>query len=204
MTITEVNVDVFRLINDMGKEYSSLNPGMIFIAEYLVYILALTTIIFWFTRNNSNRLMVVCASITFILSEILGKLAGKLHSNYNPFAELPNVNQLIQKAIDNSFPSDHTILFFSFCITFWLFKKGWGFIWVLLAFLVGISRIWVGVHYPADVLAGALISIISAIIVYQVIPKIKLTLVFLDFYERGEKSIFSFFADRSGSKSKDM
>ncbi len=100
---------------------------------------------------------------------------GKFHTNYQPFAELPNVNKLVEKAVNNSFPSDHTIIFFSFCITFWLFKRGWGFLWGILAVLVGISRIWVGVHYPADVLVGAIISIVSATIVYQIVLKLSLT-----------------------------
>lgn len=56
-------------------------------------------------------------------------------------------------------------------MTFWLFKRGWAFLWVVLAILVGVSRIWVGVHYPADVVAGALISVIIATIIYTVVLK---------------------------------
>ncbi len=42
----------------------------------------------------------------------------------------------------------------------------------MLAFLVGISRIWVGVQFPADVLAGAILSTISGLAVYLIVPKI--------------------------------
>ncbi|TBV89196.1 phosphatase PAP2 family protein [Lysinibacillus sp. OL1] len=58
--------------------------------------------------------------------------------------------------------------------TFWLFKKGKWILWILLAILVGISRIWVGVHYPLDVMVGALIGITSAIIIYFTLPKLTL------------------------------
>lgn len=172
MVISEVNIQLFRMINDLGKHYTFINPGMIFIAEYMVIFLALSVLIFWFTRVNKNRMMIICASITFFIAELIGKIAGKIHSNNQPFAELPNVNKLIEKAVDNSFPSDHTILFFSFCVCFWIFRSSWGFLWGLLAILVGISRIWVGVHYPADVFTGAIISIISALLVYLVVPKL--------------------------------
>lgn len=93
---------------------------------------------------------------------MIGKFAELLHFNHQPFAVLSNTNQLIEKAINNSFPNDHTILFFSFCMFLWLFKKGKWILWILLAILVGISLIWIGVHYPLDVIVGALIGIISA------------------------------------------
>lgn len=95
---------------------------------------------YWFTRKKQNRIMIICGMVAFIVAEVLGETVGKLYSNHQPFAELTNVNQLIGHTIDNSFPSDHAIQFFSICITFFLFKKNLRFMWLLLAFLVGISR----------------------------------------------------------------
>lgn len=186
-----MNESLFRLINDLGKQHTFFNPIFVFIAEYTVIFLALAVITFWFTRVKQNRIMIICGSITFVIAEIVGKVAGKIHSNKQPFAELSNVNQLIEKAVDNSFPSDHTILFFSFCMSFWLFKGGKGFIWILLAFLVGISRIWVGVHYPADIMVGAIISIISAFLMFRIVPKLSMTQKLLGMYEKGESSLLS-------------
>jgi undecaprenyl-diphosphatase len=171
---SETNENIFRMINNLGKEYPFLNPAWVFIAEHVIFVLGLVAITFWFTGGKKNRGMVICAVMAGPLAVIIGKIAGLFHSNYQPFAELANVNQLIEKTVGNSFPSDHTILVFSFCVTFWLFQKGWGFLWLLLAALVGISRIWVGVHYPADVLAGALISTLTAAGVYALFPKLGL------------------------------
>ena len=184
-----MNENIFRIINDLGKEYKAINPAAIFIAEYMVIILATAVLIFWFTRVNQNRIMVICGSITFVMAEIIGKIAGKVHSNHQPFAELSNVNQLVEKAVDNSFPSDHTILFFSFCVTFWVFRGPRGFIWILLALLVGISRIWVGVHYPADIMVGIIISICTAFIIIRVVPKLSIIQKLLGIYEKAESYI---------------
>lgn len=195
----EVNIDLFRVINDLGKQFPAVNLPMVIIAEYMVIFLALAVILFWFTRKTENRMMVICGGFSFILAEIIGKLAGKIHSNHQPFAELSNVNKLIEKAVDNSFPSDHTILFFSFCVTFWLFKRSWGFLWILLAFLVGISRIWVGVHYPADVFVGAIISTVAAAVVYMIVPKLHFINKSLEIYEKAERAILP-----TKTKSKDF
>lgn len=185
----ELNITLFRMINDLGKEHAFLNPLFIFFAEYSLYFLALAVLVFLFTRTSRNSIMVLCACLTVILAEVVGKLLGKLHTNYQPFSVLPDVNQLIEKDINNSFPSDHTIIFFSFCVTFLLFSKSpYRFLWLILAVLVGISRVGVGVHYPADVLVGALISIASSLIMYKVIPTLPITKRIFNTQENIEKT----------------
>ncbi|MET4561077.1 undecaprenyl-diphosphatase [Lysinibacillus parviboronicapiens] len=193
MNISEINNQLFRTVNSLGKEYQHLNLPMIIIAEYTVFFLAIFVILLWFTKNKEHKIMLICGSIAFILAEIVGKLAGLLHFNHQPFAVLSNTNQLIEKAVDNSFPSDHTILFFSFCMTFWLFKKGTWFGWILLAILVGVSRIWVGVHYPLDVFVGAVIGITCASIIYFTVPKLTVLTTTITKYEAIEKVIIANF-----------
>jgi undecaprenyl-diphosphatase len=201
MIFSEVNIHLFRYINDLGKQYTFLNIPMILIAEYMVYFLAIATLLLWFSSKKKNRMMVLCAMVSFLFAEIGGKIAGILHSNYQPFEELLNVNKLIEKAVDNSFPSDHTILFFSICLSFYLFKRGIWLFWVILALIVGISRIWVGVHYPMDVFVGAFIATMSSILVYFTLPKLKLTNQFLAYYEDLEQRLSrKVFSKNKGSK----
>ncbi|MCH1625242.1 undecaprenyl-diphosphatase [Fredinandcohnia quinoae] len=166
MNISEMNVSLFRMINDLGKEFTFLNPIFIFIAQYTIYLL-IAVVLFFLIKKE--RRMIFSAVISLIIAEIGARLVGLLHSNNQPFAELDNVNQLVEKAVDNSFPSDHTIIFFALCFTFFLFKKG--FWWIILALFVGISRIWVGVHYPADVIVGAILAIGSSLLIYKIIQK---------------------------------
>ena len=189
MSFSQFNIDSFRAINDLGKQYSFLNPAIVFLAEYMVYIFALIILAYWFTGSRKSRMMVIQAMVAFVIAKVIGKIAGEFHLNYQPFAVLPDVNKLVDHAVDNSFPSDHTILFFSICFSFWLVRKKTGWLWLILALCVEISGFWVGVHYPFDVAIGALIGCISAVISYWLVPKLSFIRQLLTQYERVEKHV---------------
>ncbi|MGE8202970.1 undecaprenyl-diphosphatase [Heyndrickxia sp. NPDC080065] len=189
MSFSEINIDVFRAINDLGAPNSAFNPVVIFFAEYMLYFLFLVLVFHWFTRRTKNRMMVIQAVIATVVAEVLGKIAGHFYSHNQPFAVLPHVNKLIDHAIDNSFPSDHSIVFFSICVSVWLVRKKEWWLWLILAPCVAISRVWVGVHYPVDVLTGALLGIISALFVYWLVPKLAFIKQLLNMYEKVENRI---------------
>ncbi|GAB6431259.1 undecaprenyl-diphosphatase [Bacillus luti] len=189
MSFSQFNIDIFRAINDLGKQYLFLNSAMVFLAEYMVYIFTLIILAYWFTGSRKSRMLIIQAMVAFVIAEVIGKIAGNFHLNYQPFAVLPDVNKLVDHAVDNSFPSDHTILFFSICFSFWLVRKKTGWLWLILALCVAISRIWVGVHYPFDVAIGALIGCVSAVISYWLVPKLSLIRQLLTQYERVEKHV---------------
>ncbi|WP_210617096.1 undecaprenyl-diphosphatase [Mammaliicoccus lentus] len=191
MNLSEINIELFRMFNDLGKEVMFLNPIMIFFAKYMKYFLLFWIIMYWFTRKRENRIMIISSMFAFVVAEVFGAIAGAIHSNNQPFAELSNVNQLIGHAIDNSFPSDHAIEFFSICITFLLFKKNLRYVWLAIAILVSISRVWVGVHYPADIIVGAILGIIGAALCYWIIPQLNVIKKLLDIYEQGEDYVLS-------------
>lgn len=191
MNLSEINIELFRMFNDLGKEVMFLNPIMIFFAKYMKYFLLFGIIMYWFTRKRENRIMIISSMFAFVVAEVFGAIAGAIHSNNQPFAELSNVNQLIGHAIDNSFPSDHAIEFFSICITFLLFKKNLRYVWLAIAILVSISRVWVGVHYPADILIGTILGIIGAALCYWIIPQLNVIKKLLDIYEQGEDYVLS-------------
>ena len=191
MYLSEINIELFRMFTDFGKEVMFLNPIMIFFAKYMKYFLLFGIVMYWFTRKRENRIMIISSMFAFVVAEVFGAIAGAIHSNNQPFAELSNVNQLIGHAIDNSFPSDHAIEFFSICITFLLFKKNLRYVWLAIAILVSFSRIWVGVHYPADILVGAILGIIGAALCYWIIPQLNVIKKLLAIYEQGEDYVLS-------------
>jgi len=73
-----------------------------------------------------------------------------------------------------SFPSGHTSSAFTFAmaITMVLKKKGVAIASFIFAFLMGLSRIYVGVHYPTDVIVGVVVGILYAVIGYFIFAKL--------------------------------
>ncbi|MCL6573352.1 MAG: phosphatase PAP2 family protein, partial [Bacillus sp. (in: Bacteria)] len=66
---------------------------------------------------------------------------------------------------NSSFPSKHTTLAFAAATSVLLYKRLLGFIMLILAFLAGFSRIWMGQHFPSDIVGSALLGSLTSILV---------------------------------------
>lgn len=165
-----LNLELFRVINNLANKNELVDKIWIFIAVYSPVIFGCCFIIAWFYKNKQKkqrRTLLLLSIVSAVISEILAKIAGLLYYHPQPFVSLSNVNKLIHKSVDNAFPSDHSTVFFAVMIFLFIScgkKKYWYF--PLIALIVGISRIWVGVHYPIDVIYGSFLGSASALIVY--------------------------------------
>ncbi len=89
-----------------------------------------------------------------------------------PYEVVDGLQLLVRKATDFSFPSGHTGSSFAAAVMMCLvLPKRYGIPALIYAFLMGFSRLYVGIHYPTDVLTGALTGTLCAFIVYGVYKK---------------------------------
>ncbi len=92
-----------------------------------------------------------------------------------PFLVLTHVHQLVPETEVYSFPSGHTTSIFALTTIIALTcklkikEKSYSLIYPLfiIAVIVGFSRVYIGVHYPGDVICGAIIGIVSALIILK-------------------------------------
>lgn len=125
-----------------------------------------------FTELNPNsfiHLLGIKCTISLIVSTIISQIFKKSVSRLRPFLLINNLN--IRKiGIDKySFPSGHTTAAFAVGVMISLFYPTGTFVFTSLAALVGISRVYLGVHYPTDVLAGVILGSLSSFLVYYLI-----------------------------------
>ena len=99
-----------------------------------------------------------------------GMAAGQLYSESRPFVSDPGTRLLISHSADNGFPSDHALV--SFAVAGGLFAWRWmaGLAVSIVAAFIGIARIFVGVHWPLDIVGGAAIGILAGELVARTLP----------------------------------
>lgn len=107
------------------------------------------------------------------LAVLIGLLCGLLIGNLwlKPWVARPrpcwiddSVQMLIAVPHDYSFPSGHTLSACIAAVTTWLYHKRLGAVTLILAALMAFSRLYLFVHFPSDVLAGALLGIAIALL----------------------------------------
>lgn len=131
----------------------------------LFFIISLTAILIIFGNTDIRYLgvqmgfaLAISQGITYPMKSII-----KRERPYNVIEDL-NTFGFIMK--DYSFPSGHSSASFTLATVMALNYPGLGLIAIIMAGLVAISRMYIGVHYPTDVLAGIIIGIGSSFIVY--------------------------------------
>jgi len=157
---------LFNFLNQWAGQWLCLDGLAIFLAKYLGYFLVLLLIAwliwdFFFKKERYKRTTkVISLSLGAALFSrlVITELIRWLYYRPRPFV-ISQVNQLISHSPSGSFPSGHAAFFFALATVIFLNNKKAGFLFFSASFLIGLARIFVGLHYPSDILAGALIGI---------------------------------------------
>jgi undecaprenyl-diphosphatase len=138
---------------------------MITISQKARYVFVLILLIMWF-RDRFHKKITLYTSISVGISILLNISINRFYFKPRPFVKL--LVHLLPPAPskkNSSFPSKHTALAFAAATTVIFYKRGLGYSMYILAFLAGLSRIWVGQHYPSDIAGSALLGSLSGIMV---------------------------------------
>lgn len=189
----QLDYHIFKVINHLAISDAFLNPLMNFLSRDGEYLFFLGVIIYWFMRTTSNRRMVAEALVAACVALGLNAAIGLFFYRDRPFVH-HHVVQLIQHAANASFPSDHATGAFVIAATIWIWRKRDGWLWLLFAASIAFSRVWTGVHYPTDVLAGMVIGILIAVMIHILVKRWKLADNILNglvkWYEKLERKVW--------------
>ncbi|MBX5466840.1 MAG: phosphatase PAP2 family protein [Firmicutes bacterium] len=160
-------------LNQLGLHHHLVGSVAALLAKYSPEIWAVVFLLLWFwpprVQNRARRAVVyavVAGVLALVVNAVLGHL---LPYRPRPFVALPGlIHPLLRHAADTSFPSDHAAGSFAFAVAL-AFAGAQDFLWgLLLAAAVAWARVVTGLHWPTDVLAGALVGIASGLFVLAI------------------------------------
>jgi undecaprenyl-diphosphatase len=129
------------------------------LAAVLVVLVALVFLIPWPQRRQERRSGAVLATASAGLALLINQPIGQAVDRPRPYEAHPDhANLLISRSPDPSFPSDHATGAFALAFGIWLYDRTLGSALVVIGAVIAFSRVYVGTHYPGDVVAGALIG----------------------------------------------
>lgn len=147
--------------------YTTLgNAGLLFIVLALLML-------FWKKTRKAGITALLALAVGFVCTNLILK---HLVSRPRPWLEVAGLLPLVQEGDPNSFPSGHTTAAFAFACALWRAAPRAWMKWAALAaaVLMGFSRLYVGVHYPSDVLGGVLIGAFAGWAAWRLCKKRKL------------------------------
>lgn len=172
--LNEIDVLLFNAINKFAGMSPILDNLMIFLAKYAVFFLILVPIFLWF-KGKEYKNLVLYSVYSAVLGRFFNYLITLFYFHPRPFME--NLGALlINHAYDSSFPSDHTTLILSIGFMFLYFRKTRkiGSIISVFGLLVGAARVFVGVHFPLDIVGSFFVSLFSSSIIYLLKEKLQI------------------------------
>ncbi|MBK5505574.1 undecaprenyl-diphosphatase [Bacillus mycoides] len=166
-----MNYTVFQWINNFAGSSKLLDTLMIAITNSAAYVAILFMLILWFNNGKKENAIrkqytVLYTTLSVSIALLVNVLIHAVYYHPRPFIT-HHVNQLVPHAADSSFVSDHSVLVFSIAFVFILRGEKLKYIALIWAILVGISRMYVGVHYPLDILGAAFLTFITSGLVMQ-------------------------------------
>jgi membrane-associated phospholipid phosphatase len=148
-----------------------LGSGLAALETWAVPVLAVATFALWLlARPRANRkwkLASASALAAASLALLVNQLIGKLWHRPRPFASHPAAHVWGSRSHDPSFPSDHASAAFAIAFAVFLYDRLVGSIFLAAAAIIGVGRVFIGAHYPADVAAGVLVGLASAVIIVR-------------------------------------
>lgn len=156
-----MNYELFSMINGLAGHSAFMDTLMVAFTKLspYVYVLILVAIyvLGWMKKQMKWRAESVATVVLVILCAIGSFIIGSIYYESRPFVD-HTVNLLTPHAADAGFPSDHSVGVMAIAMGIMYFRNKLGYLLFIVSFFVGFSRVYVGHHYPGDVL-GAFILV---------------------------------------------
>ena len=170
------NTLLFYFINNglSNPFFDFLMPAITNFGSFIA--MAIICVLMYIFGGENTRKVALIGLVALLLANVSVYLLKIIVAEPRPFVVLPNVIQLVSSPESYGFPSGHAASSFAVMMVIGLKYrlnvkgKSYRLLYPLLAFatLIAFSRVYTGVHYPLDVVFGAIVGILSAVIVIYI------------------------------------
>jgi undecaprenyl-diphosphatase len=171
-----MDFSLYKTLNGFAFHHDSWEDVARFLESIapLFFVVLLAALFFargkWRSRNARHG--VVAAGLSAGVALMLAKVLSDVIARQRPFVDHPHSAHLfIKHAADYGFPSDHASGAFAIAVALLLRHRPAGLVALAMAVAISIGRVMVGVHYPSDVAAGALLGTACALLFW--LPRVR-------------------------------
>jgi len=167
-----VDYRIYHAINQFVYHHAWLGRELNALETWAVPVIAVATFALWLlARPGGTRKWKFASAYALgsaALALLINQAIGMIWHRQRPFAAHPAAHVWGSRSHDPSFPSDHASAAFGIAFAVFLFDRVVGSVFLAAAAVIGAGRVFIGAHYPLDVLAGCLVGLASAFLLARV------------------------------------
>jgi membrane-associated phospholipid phosphatase len=166
-----MDTTIAQTLNQFVRDHALLMDVVEDFAIYSVVAFAAAVAVLWLLdppgRPGAFRLAVASGLAGAGFALLVNQVITHLWERPRPYASHTDIVSVVAPSGDPSFPSDHAAAAFGIAVGVLLVHRSAGRILLAWAALIAVSRVLTGMHYPSDVVAGAVIGTVSAVVVVR-------------------------------------
>lgn len=166
----QIDTSILFALNSLAGRTTVGDAAIIFFATYVPFVLVAWFALYIFRMSGLTKKQQHAALLLSMSAALIARVGTVSPIRFffpreRPFVVL-DVHDLFVVS-SSSFPSGHAAFFFAFSTIVFFYNRTLGALFYVLTLAICTARVAAGVHYPSDILGGALVGVVSAILVWK-------------------------------------